>query len=103
VATSLQYANAGATLCVKVGERFSVYLNAPPAEPLWASVDSSRHGVLVRRPNNQVTLARGVTSAIFEAHKAGVTELSSTRAPCADPHDACAAEHAWTAVVVVTR
>jgi hypothetical protein len=103
VTTSLQLTDAGKTLCVKVGERFSVYLNAPPAEAPWAHIDSSRSGVLVPRPNNQVTLARGVTSAIFEAHKAGVTELSSTRPPCADPHGGCAAGTAWTAVVVVSR
>jgi hypothetical protein len=103
VATSLQAADAGSTLCVKVGERFSVYLKASPAEAPWAAVDSSRGGVLVRRPNNQVTLARGTTSALFEAAKPGVTEVSSTRSPCAGPHDGCAADHAWSAVVVVTR
>jgi hypothetical protein len=29
--------------------------------------------------------------------------VSSTRSPCAGPHDGCAADHAWSAVVVVTR
>lgn len=102
VDTSLQGSDSGTTLCVNVGERFSVYLKAS-SEPFWAAVDSSRGGVLVRRPNNAVTLARGATSAIFEARKAGVTELSSTRAPCAGPHKGCDADHAWTAVVVVSR
>lgn len=103
VVTSLDPTDTGKTLCVKVGEQFSVYLNAPPSDALWARIDSSSKGVLLRRPNNAVTLARGVTAAIFEARKPGVTELSSVRSPCGDAHASCAPDRAWTAVVVVSR
>jgi hypothetical protein len=103
VTTSLRREDAGKTLCLKVGQVFSVYLNAPVGEAAWARVDSSRDKVLTRRALNQVTLARGVTGALFVAAKPGATELSSVRSPCADPHASCDPATAWTAVVVVSR
>jgi hypothetical protein len=104
VVTSLRAEDSGTTLCVHVGEAFSVFLSGPVAGPFWARVDSSRGSVLERRPTNQLTLARGVTAAIFVGKKAGVTELSSVRPPCSDPHGSgCDATTAWTAVVVVSR
>ncbi len=104
VVTGLRTEDTGTTLCLTVGEAFSVFLTAPPAGPYWARVDSSRDSVLERRATNQLTLARGVTGAIFVAKKAGVTELTAVRSPCSDAHDAgCDATHAWTAVVVVSR
>ena len=104
VVTGLRTEDRGTTLCVTVGEAFSVFLGAPPAGPFWARVDSSRGGVLERRATNQITLARGVTGAIFVARKPGVTELRSYRPPCTGAHaGGCDADHAWTAVVVVSR
>ena len=103
VDTSLRNDDNGTTLCLNVGEVFSVFLNAPLGEGQWVRVDSSRGKVLTARPTNQITLARGVTASIFVAAHAGVTELSSVRSPCSDPHGGCDAAHAWTAVVVVTR
>lgn len=100
VTTSLQAGDSGTTLCIHKGEAFSVFLNTTLGQDKWARVDSSRESVLTRRPTNQVTLARGVTAAIFVGRKKGVTELSSVRPPCADPHN-CDAAHAWTAVIVV--
>jgi hypothetical protein len=103
VATSLRAEDSGVTLCLKVGEKISVYLNAPLGQDPWQRLDSSRGKVLARGALNQVTLARGVTASLYTAAKPGVTELSSVRSPCADPHGGCDAAHAWTAVVVVSR
>ena len=102
VVTTLDLTDAGKTLCVRKGEAFSVFLAAPVSEAMWAPIDTSRHNILESRPTNQITLARGVTAAIFVAAKKGVTELSSERSPCGDPHGGCDSSHAWTAVVVVT-
>jgi hypothetical protein len=102
VTTSLVNADRGATLCLHRGDVVSVYLNAPVDTARWARIGSSKGSVLTRRAGNAVTLARGVTAAVFAAAKTGVTELSAVRAPCSDAHGTCDADHSWTAVVVVT-
>jgi hypothetical protein len=101
VTTSLRTEDRGATLCLRPGEVVSVYLSAPLDTAAWSRIDSSKGSVLARRANNAVTLARGVTAAVFVARKPGVVELAAVRAPCASAHGGCDAGHSWTAVVVV--
>jgi hypothetical protein len=103
VTTSLRNDDNGVTLCLTKGESVSVFLNAPPDGPGWAAITPTRSKVLTTRATNQITLARGVTAAIFVAAKPGATRLTSLRDPCTGPDAGCDPDHAWTAVVVVSR
>jgi hypothetical protein len=102
---TLQLADLGHTVCLRHGEVLTVFLAAPVGEPMWASVTSANRKVLAPRSSGVMTLVRGVTGAVFAGGDRGVTELTSTRPPCAAGGanaKQCDASHGWYAKVVVT-
>jgi hypothetical protein len=79
--TTLTVASNGGTYCIRVGERFNVYLRGTLAgrwlEPLASS------NVIVGVPNGAMSLIAGLTGASFAGARSGQVFITSVRAPCA--------------------
>lgn len=84
-----------------------MFLRAPnPDGPLWGSIRASDTAVLEPGNTGIMTLVRGVTGGVFNARRAGVVRLVSTRNACDDatttsvPNGGCE-KLSWSATVVV--
>ena len=81
VAAALTLASNGKTYCVRVGEKFSVYLRGTVASRWLEPLASS--DVLKGVPNGALSLAAGLTGASFAGVRPGRVFVSSIRPPCA--------------------
>jgi hypothetical protein len=95
-------------VCLRVGQELTVFLRAPnPDRSLWRPIGVSDPAVLEPGNTGIMTLVRGVTGGVFNAHHAGVAHLHSTRAACdtsttkAVPNGDCHTNLSWSATVVV--
>jgi hypothetical protein len=79
----LTLASNGKTYCVRVGERFEVYLRGTVASPWLAPLASSV--VLRAVPNGAFSLVAGLTGGSFAAVRPGQAFITSLRPPCAGP------------------
>ena len=115
----LTLASNGKTYCVKVGEKFDVYLRGTVASR-WL-VPRVSGNALVGAPNGALSLIAGVTGASFRAARPGRVLITSVRPPCqvaisgkneAEPASSvpttyplrsCAPSRRFSVVIVVTR
>jgi hypothetical protein len=80
----------------------TVFLQAPPGEPMWSVPIAAKANILAATPNGALALPIGVTGAAFRARQRGVTTLSAVRPPCTLATIAtCDGAHGWHARVVV--
>jgi hypothetical protein len=99
---TLQLADNGSTVCLRLSATLTVFLQAPPGEAQWSMPTVSDPRVLSTTPNGALALPIGVTGAAFRARRRGVATISSVRPPCTAPKIAtCDAEDGWRAHVVV--
>jgi hypothetical protein len=78
---TLTLASNGRTYCVRVGERFDVYLRGTVASPWLEPLASSN--VIVPVANGALSLAAGLTGESFAGSRPGQVLITSVRAPCA--------------------
>jgi hypothetical protein len=79
----LTLASNGKTYCVRVGERFDVYLRGTVASRWLEPLASS--DILKGVPNGALSLAAGLTGASFAAVQPGQAAITSVRPPCPGP------------------
>jgi hypothetical protein len=77
----LTLASNGKTYCIKVGEKFDVYLRGTVSSRWLEPLASS--DVLVGVPNGAFSLVAGVTGASYAAARPGRVFITSLRPPCA--------------------
>ena len=78
---TLTLASNGKTYCVRVGERFEVYLRGTVASPWLVPLASSN--VIVAVPNGMLSLVAGLTGESFAGARPGTVLITSVRMPCA--------------------
>jgi len=78
---TLTLASNGKTYCVRVGERFEVYLRGTVASPWLEPLASSN--VIVAVPNGMLSLVAGLTGESFAGARPGTVLITSVRMPCA--------------------
>jgi hypothetical protein len=76
----LTLASNGKTYCVRVGEKFDVYLRGTVARPWLEPLASS--DVLRGVPNGAFSLVAGLTGASYAASRPGQVLITSIRRPC---------------------
>jgi len=79
--TALTVASNGGTYCIRVGERFSVYLRGTLASRWLEPLASSN--VIVAVPNGMLSLVAGLTGESFAGARPGTVLITSVRMPCA--------------------
>ena len=79
----LTLASNGKTYCVKVGEKFSVYLRGTVASRWLVPLASS--DVIKPVPNGALSLIAGLTGESFAGVRPGQVLITSLRPPCAGP------------------
>jgi hypothetical protein len=117
--TTLTVASSGGTYCIRVGERFTVYLRGTLASRWLEPLASSN--VIVGVPNGAMSLIAGLTGASFAGARPGQVFITSVRLPCpgavvqkneAEPAGpvpktyrltACAPQHRFSVVIIVLR
>ena len=77
----LTLASNGKTYCVRVGEKFDVYLRGTVASRWLEPLASS--GVIAPVPNGALSLAAGLTGESFAGKRPGQVLITSLRPPCA--------------------
>ena len=77
----LTLASNGKTYCVRVGERFDLYLRGTVASRWLVPLPSS--DVLKPTPNGALSLAAGLTGESFAGARPGKAFITSLRPPCA--------------------
>ena len=77
----LTLASNGKTYCVKVGEKFDVYLRGTVASRWLVPLASS--DVIKPVPNGALSLIAGLTGASFAGARPGQVFITSLRPPCA--------------------
>ena len=113
----LTLASNGKTYCVKVGEKFDVYLRGTVASPWLVPLASS--DVIKPVPNGALSLIAGLTGESFAGIRSGRVFITSLRPPCTGaftqkneiepafplpktyPLHACAAQRRFSVTVVV--
>ena len=78
---TLTLASNEKTYCVRVGERFEVYLRGTVASPWLVPLASSN--VIVAVPNGMLSLVAGLTGESFAGARPGTVLITSVRMPCA--------------------
>lgn len=78
---ALTLASNGKTYCVRVGERFVVYLRGTVSSPWLAPLASSN--VIVGVPDGALSLVAGLTGGSFAGARPGRVLITSIRPPCA--------------------
>ena len=78
--TALTVASNGGTYCIRVGERFSVYLRGTLASRWLEPLASSN--VIVAVPNGMLSLVAGLTGESFAGARPGTVMITSVRLPC---------------------
>jgi hypothetical protein len=76
----LTLASNGKTYCVRVGERFAVYLRGTVSSPWLAPLPSSN--VVVGVPDGALSLVAGLTGGSFAGARPGRVLITSIRPPC---------------------
>lgn len=76
----LTLASNGKTYCVKVGEKFDVYLRGTVASRWLVPLASS--GVIKPVPNGALSLIAGLTGESFAGIRSGRVFITSLRPPC---------------------
>jgi hypothetical protein len=117
--TALTVAGNGGTYCIRVGERFNVYLRGTLASRWLEPLASSN--VIVGVPNGAMSLIAGLTGASFAGARPGHVFITSVRLPCpgavvqknvAEPAGpvpktyrltACAPQHRFSVSIIVLR
>jgi hypothetical protein len=112
-------ASNGGTYCIRVGERFSVYLRGTLASRWLEPLASSN--VIVAVPNGMLSLVAGLTGESFAGARPGTVLITSVRLPCpgavvqknvAEPAGpvpktyrltACAPQHRFSVSIIVLR
>jgi hypothetical protein len=115
----LTLASNGKTYCIKVGEKFDVYLRGTVASRWLVPLASS--DVIKAAPNGALSLVAGLTGASFAGARPGQVFITSLRPPCAGaitqkneaepafplpktyPLHACALQRRFSVTVVVLR
>ena len=102
-AGTLQLEDKGKTICLKVGDELTVFLAVPITEEStrWGSIETSDASVLEALNSGILTLVRGVTGAVYQAHTRGVAQLTSVRPPCEGLPANCSPDQVWQATIVV--
>lgn len=77
----LTLASNGKTYCVRVGEKFDVFLRGTVASQWLAPLASSN--VIRPVPNGALSLVAGLTGASFAGARPGQVFITSLRPPCA--------------------
>jgi len=77
----LTLASNGKTYCVRVGEKFDVYLRGTVSSPWLEPMASSN--VIVGVPNGALSLVAGLTGGSFAGARPGRVLITSIRPPCA--------------------
>jgi hypothetical protein len=77
----LTLASSGKTYCIKVGEKFDVYLRGTVASRWLVPLASS--DVIKPAPNGALSLVAGLTGASFAGARPGQVFITSLRPPCA--------------------
>jgi hypothetical protein len=77
----LTLASNGKTYCVRVGEKFDVYLRGTVSSPWLEPLASS--DVVVPVPNGALSLVAGLTGGSFAGARPGRVLITSIRPPCA--------------------
>ena len=77
---TLTLASNGKTYCVRVGERFDVYLRGTVASPWLVPLASSN--VIRPVPNGALSLVAGLTGESFAGARPGQVLITSVRMPC---------------------
>jgi hypothetical protein len=77
----LTLASNGKTYCIKVGQKFDVYLRGTVASRWLAPLASS--DVIKPTPNGALSLIAGLTGASFAGARPGRVFITSLRPPCA--------------------
>jgi hypothetical protein len=77
----LTLASSGKTYCVKVGEKFDVYLRGTVASRWLVPLASS--DAIRPVPNGALSLVAGLTGASFAGARPGQVFITSLRPPCA--------------------
>jgi hypothetical protein len=116
---TLTLASNGKTYCVRVGERFSVYLRGTVASR-WLVPLASSHA-LRPVPNGALSLIAGLSGASFAGARPGQASITSIRPPCAGaitqkneaepafslpktyPLHACAPQRRFSVTLIVVR
>ena len=115
----LTLASNGKTYCLKVGQKFDVYLRGTVASRRLEPLASSN--VIRPVPNGALSLVAGLTGASFAGTRPGQVFITSLRPPCAGaitqkneaepafpvpktyPLHACAPQRRFIVTVIVTR
>ena len=77
----LTLASSGKTYCIKVGEKFDVYLRGTVASRWLAPLAST--DAIKPVPNGALSLVAGLTGASFAGARPGQVFITSLRPPCA--------------------
>ena len=77
----LTLASSGKTYCIKVGEKFDVYLRGTVASRWLAPLAST--DAIKPVPNGALSLIAGLTGASFAGARPGQVLITSLRPPCA--------------------
>ena len=77
----LTLASSGKTYCIKVGEKFDVYLRGTVASRWLAPLAST--DAIKPVPNGALSLVAGLTGASFAGARPGRVSITSLRPPCA--------------------
>jgi len=117
--TTLTVASSGRTYCIRVGERFNVYLRGTLASRWLEPLASSN--VIAAVPNGMLSLVAGLTGESFAGARPGTVLITSVRLPCpgavvqkneAEPKGpvpktyrltACAPQHRFSVSIIVLR
>jgi hypothetical protein len=76
----LTLASNGKTYCVRVGEKFEVYLRGTVSSPWLEPMASSN--VIAGVPNGALSLVAGLTGGSFAGARPGLVLITSIRPPC---------------------
>ncbi|HEV3232118.1 MAG TPA: hypothetical protein VG245_07675 [Candidatus Dormibacteraeota bacterium] len=100
---SLNNSHNGRTVCLHVGDVMTVLLRgADPAFALrWSPITASDVTVLKPRGTGALTLARGVTGAMYQAAATGEARLTSSYPPCTQDSVTCDPTTRWSVTVRV--
>lgn len=92
----------GATICLPVGLKLSIYLAVPIALATrgWAPITTSDSTILKSQPATTAPAPAAVVG-IFKGERRGVATVASYLPPCPGPAASCPVAERWTVTVVV--
>jgi hypothetical protein len=97
---TIDSADSGKVLCVKVGARLAVYLRGTPARK-WLPIHVSSTA-LTPAADGRLALMLGVTAAFFSAAHAGTAHMSSARSGCRPVTPRCGTSMVFRVTMIVS-